>query len=102
MDSRTALLNIDVFPLGTFISPLGIELSIHMSYRHQIALIEPQEVHSDFRCLPLSPLLSEENLHLLYFFAHILVSPASAIEVQHCNESSFTVHLTSRTRRSTN
>ena len=87
IDMLARCVNPHVFPLGTLVSPLGIELTITLPYRLQIAYTSmPQEVYLDFRSLPLPPSLSVQNLHLLHFFpddviifAHILVSPASTI-----------------------
>ena len=46
IDMLARCVNPHVFPLGTLVSPLGIELTITLPYRLQIAYTSmPQEVH---------------------------------------------------------
>ena len=46
IDMLARYVNPHVFPLGTLVSPLGIELTITLPYRLQIAYTSmPQEVH---------------------------------------------------------
>ena len=91
IDMLARCVNPDVFPQGALVSPLGVELTIKLPCRLQIALVCVHAPRGLFRLSffapPSSPPpLSLENLYLLHFFAyaeiifaHILVSPARAI-----------------------
>ena len=90
-----------ILPLGTLVSPLGIELSIFMPCWHQITLVYVYSPRGLFRLLFFAPpySLGDENLHLLPFnadaeiiFTLIFVSPTCAIETQHSYENCFTAH----------
>lgn len=86
-------------PVGIFLSPLCIELSIYMPCHQLSCAFMPREVHLHFRFLPFSP--QRRKLHLLHvfayeaiIFAHILVSLACAIEMQHNNENCSSIVVT--------
>ena len=77
-----------VFRRGTLVSPLGIELTIQMQCRLQIALVCVHAPRGLFRPLFFAPSSSPQcpkpaSAALLpdaeIIFAHILVSPARAI-----------------------
>ena len=87
-DMLARRVNPHVFPLGTLVSPLGIELTMKMPCRLQIALVCVHAPRGLFRLSfsapPSSPKCPKPASAALLpsrrnYFAHTLVSPASAI-----------------------